>query len=87
MYSYMYSMTSLLGVAVLLICTPLGLARIFSVIGAIVMKPQVCYRHPQSLCRSVFFDIMVGGAHDNNDRDLFVLSLYTYFVILCEEYS
>jgi hypothetical protein len=41
MYSYIYSMTSLLGVAVLLVCTPLGLARIFSVIGAIVMKPQV----------------------------------------------
>ncbi|XP_063680449.1 limb region 1 protein homolog [Bolinopsis microptera] len=41
MYSYMYSMTSLLGVAVLLVCTPLGLARIFSVIGAIVMKPQL----------------------------------------------
>ena len=41
LYSYLYSMTSLLGVAVLLVCTPLGLSRIFSVIGGIVMKPQV----------------------------------------------
>eukprot|EP00116_Pleurobrachia_bachei_P005100 sb/3465362/ len=41
LYSYLYSLTSLIGVAVLLVCTPLGLARIFSVIGAIVMKPQL----------------------------------------------
>ena len=44
LYSYLYSITSLIGVLMLLVLTPLGLARTFTVIGGLVMKPQV--RHP-----------------------------------------
>jgi len=43
LYSYLYSITSLIGVLMLLVLTPLGLARTFTVIGELVMKPQVIY--------------------------------------------
>jgi len=41
LYSYLYSITSLIGVLMLLVLTPLGLARTFTVIGELVMKPQL----------------------------------------------
>nr|XP_054749951.1 protein LMBR1L-like [Lytechinus pictus] len=37
---YLYSCMALLGVLMLLISTPLGFARLFSVIGKLVVKPQ-----------------------------------------------
>ena len=36
----LYSCVSLLGVLILLICTPLGFARIFTVVGQLVVKPR-----------------------------------------------
>ncbi|KAK2145407.1 hypothetical protein LSH36_684g01000 [Paralvinella palmiformis] len=37
---YLYSCMSLLGVVMLLICTPVGFARLFTVIGELVKKPK-----------------------------------------------
>lgn len=39
---YLYSCISFLGVLLLLVCTPLGLARMFSVTGKLLVKPRVC---------------------------------------------
>ena len=42
MYSYLpflYSCVSFLGVLMLLICTPLGFARLFTILGELVVKP------------------------------------------------
>ena len=41
-YSYLpflYSCVSFLGVLMLLICTPLGFARLFTILGDLVIKP------------------------------------------------
>jgi len=44
LYSYylpfLYSCVSFLGVLLLLICTPLGFARLFTIVGDLVIKPQ-----------------------------------------------
>lgn len=37
---YMYSCISFIGVLILLLCTPLGVARMFSVMGQLIVKPQ-----------------------------------------------
>lgn len=37
---YLYSRVSLLGAVMLLLCTPLGFARMFTVIGELVLKPK-----------------------------------------------
>merc|ERR1712062_700962 len=42
-YSYLpflYSCASFLGVLLLLICTPLGFARLFTIVGDLVIKPN-----------------------------------------------
>ncbi|XP_010879925.2 limb region 1 homolog-like protein [Esox lucius] len=38
---YLYSCISLLGVLLLLLCTPLGLSRMFSVTGSLLVKPRL----------------------------------------------
>ncbi|XP_035657916.1 protein LMBR1L-like isoform X2 [Branchiostoma floridae] len=37
---YLYSCISLLGVLLLLVCTPLGFARLFTVVGQLLVKPR-----------------------------------------------
>ena len=42
-YSYLpflYSCVSFMGVILLLICTPLGFARLFTIVGDLVIKPN-----------------------------------------------
>uniref|UniRef100_A0AAX7TCL8 Limb development membrane protein 1 like n=1 Tax=Astatotilapia calliptera TaxID=8154 RepID=A0AAX7TCL8_ASTCA len=41
---YLYSGISLFGVLLLLLCTPLGLSRMFSVTGSLLVKPRVSHR-------------------------------------------
>ena len=43
-YSYLpflYSVVSFLGVIMLLICTPLGFARLFTIVGDLVVRPTI----------------------------------------------
>uniref|UniRef100_A0A8C7Z416 Limb development membrane protein 1-like n=1 Tax=Oryzias sinensis TaxID=183150 RepID=A0A8C7Z416_9TELE len=41
---YLYSGISLFGVLMLLLCTPFGLSRMFSVTGSLLVKPRVSHR-------------------------------------------
>uniref|UniRef100_A0A8C7PKG2 Limb development membrane protein 1 like n=1 Tax=Oncorhynchus mykiss TaxID=8022 RepID=A0A8C7PKG2_ONCMY len=47
---YLYSCISLFGVLLLLLCTPLGLSRMFSVTGRLLVKPRVSVFLSFSLC-------------------------------------
>uniref|UniRef100_A0A8C2XA18 Limb development membrane protein 1-like n=1 Tax=Cyclopterus lumpus TaxID=8103 RepID=A0A8C2XA18_CYCLU len=50
---YLYSGISLFGVLLLLLCTPFGLSRMFSVTGRLLVKPRVSHRpsdFPQLSC-------------------------------------
>uniref|UniRef100_A0A6Q2YSD6 Limb development membrane protein 1 like n=1 Tax=Esox lucius TaxID=8010 RepID=A0A6Q2YSD6_ESOLU len=59
---YLYSCISLLGVLLLLLCTPLGLSRMFSVTGSLLVKPRVslCLRL-MSVC--VRWYVLCSGLH------------------------
>ncbi|XP_015414070.1 PREDICTED: protein LMBR1L isoform X4 [Myotis davidii] len=51
---YLYSCISFLGVLLLLVCTPLGLARMFSVTGKLLVKPRVLEDLEEQLYCSAF---------------------------------
>ncbi|XP_049986798.1 protein LMBR1L isoform X3 [Alexandromys fortis] len=51
---YLYSCISFLGVLLLLVCTPLGLARMFSVTGKLLVKPRLLEDLEEQLNCSVF---------------------------------
>ncbi|XP_036747400.2 protein LMBR1L isoform X6 [Manis pentadactyla] len=51
---YLYSCISLLGVLLLLVCTPLGLARMFSVTGKLLVKPRLLEDLEEQLYCSAF---------------------------------
>uniref|UniRef100_A0A672I378 Limb development membrane protein 1 like n=1 Tax=Salarias fasciatus TaxID=181472 RepID=A0A672I378_SALFA len=46
---YLYSGISLFGVLLLLLCTPFGLSRMFSVTGSLLVKPRVSLTHTHTL--------------------------------------
>lgn len=48
---YLYSCISFLGVLVLLLCTPVGFARMFTVMGKLVVKPQFLHDIDSDLYR------------------------------------
>uniref|UniRef100_A0A3B3DRK1 Limb development membrane protein 1-like n=1 Tax=Oryzias melastigma TaxID=30732 RepID=A0A3B3DRK1_ORYME len=62
---YLYSGISLFGVLMLLLCTPFGLSRMFSVTGSLLVKPRgpCFYLSAQSNCLVFFFclHLIVGG--------------------------
>ncbi|XP_021777987.2 protein LMBR1L isoform X14 [Papio anubis] len=51
---YLYSCISFLGVLLLLVCTPLGLARMFSVTGKLLVKPRLLEDLEEQLYCSAF---------------------------------
>ncbi|XP_012874188.1 PREDICTED: protein LMBR1L [Dipodomys ordii] len=51
---YLYSCISFLGVLLLLVCTPLGLARMFSVTGKLLVKPRLLEDLEEQLNCSAF---------------------------------
>ncbi|XP_004400920.1 PREDICTED: protein LMBR1L isoform X2 [Odobenus rosmarus divergens] len=51
---YLYSCISFLGVLLLLVCTPLGLARMFSVTGKLLVKPRLLEDLEEQLHCSAF---------------------------------
>ncbi|KAM5249654.1 protein LMBR1L isoform 3-T3 [Hipposideros larvatus] len=51
---YLYSYISFLGVLLLLVCTPLGLARMFSVTGKLLVKPRLLEDLEEQLYCSAF---------------------------------
>ncbi|KAG8509078.1 Protein LMBR1L, partial [Galemys pyrenaicus] len=51
---YLYSCISFLGVLMLLVCTPLGLARMFSVTGKLLVKPRLLEDLEEQLYCSAF---------------------------------
>ncbi|XP_063110748.1 protein LMBR1L isoform X3 [Cavia porcellus] len=51
---YLYSCISFLGVLLLLVCTPLGLARMFSVTGKLLVKPRLLEDLEEQLSCSAF---------------------------------
>ncbi|XP_006870149.1 PREDICTED: protein LMBR1L isoform X2 [Chrysochloris asiatica] len=51
---YLYSCISFLGVLLLLVCTPLGLARMFSVTGQLLVKPRLLEDLEEQLYCSAF---------------------------------
>uniref|UniRef100_A0A3B5AJ66 Limb development membrane protein 1 like n=1 Tax=Stegastes partitus TaxID=144197 RepID=A0A3B5AJ66_9TELE len=51
---YLYSGISLFGVLLLLLCTPFGLSRMFSVTGSLLVKPRLLEDVEDTLCCTVF---------------------------------
>uniref|UniRef100_A0A8D0X8Y9 Protein LMBR1L n=1 Tax=Sus scrofa TaxID=9823 RepID=A0A8D0X8Y9_PIG len=60
---YLYSCISFLGVLLLLVCTPLGLARMFSVTGKLLVKPRV----RSAPCPSILQDELPAELEPNNE--------------------
>uniref|UniRef100_A0A8P4KDA4 Limb development membrane protein 1-like n=1 Tax=Dicentrarchus labrax TaxID=13489 RepID=A0A8P4KDA4_DICLA len=63
---YLYSGISLFGVLLLLLCTPFGLSRMFSVTGSLLVKPRVSNSPMVGFYSSPLFTGLLPRAQDTN---------------------